>query len=426
MESLLKIQKNDTSLVESGNNKINQQNSKQNSTCLNSVNELQQENTKLNSQLQNNTMEITYLKSQLHDCKLNDTNCSKYNHDQQILLDQCQKSKEDMQKEIEDRKIIQNELNDCKNYSSHIENQLTVTQLNLTDLQAELAKKIQEKPVTILPKSCLNLSPGIQEIQLPNNKSCNVLCDDDGWMIIQRRINGKQDFDKKWQEYVDGFGELDGDFWFGLEKLHLVTSSMATPITNILIQQSSQQHTICINSVSEQQQENTKLKLQLQQSSNEIKEFQNQINACQVNSTNFEKRSDEKIKKCHSDQNSLVSCRMALISEKDKSYDKNSEMKKLINESEKIHEKLVSCQKHYGEKRIEAQQKTSFEKNLNDCEKKRADIENNLRRKTVKLSKAQPELDNCTSIKDELLTQLNINNNPPSSCLNLSAGIHEI
>ncbi|XP_051858688.1 ficolin-1-like [Drosophila albomicans] len=171
-------------------------------------------------------MEITHLKSQLHDCKLNDTNCSKYNHDQQILLDQCQKSKEDMQKEIEDRKIIQNELNDCKNYSSHIENQLTVTQLNLTDLQAELAKNIQKKPVTILPKSCLNLSSGIQEIQLPNKESSNVLCDDDGWMIIQRRINGKQDFDKNWQEYVDGFGYLDGDFWFGLEKLHLVTSSM--------------------------------------------------------------------------------------------------------------------------------------------------------------------------------------------------------
>ncbi|XP_062142372.1 ficolin-1-like [Drosophila sulfurigaster albostrigata] len=44
-------------------------------------------------------------------------------------------------------------------------------------------------------------------------------------MIIQRRINGDQDFDKNWQEYVNGFGYLDGDFWFGLENLHLLTSS---------------------------------------------------------------------------------------------------------------------------------------------------------------------------------------------------------
>ncbi|XP_062132711.1 ficolin-1-like isoform X2 [Drosophila sulfurigaster albostrigata] len=203
MNSIIKPCENVISLLESGNNKINQQISKQNSTCWNSVSELQHENTKLNSQLQNITTDIKYLESQLN---------------------QCQKSKEDMQKDIQNQKIIQNELNNCKNYSSLIENQLRVTQLNLTDLQDELTK-IQKKTVRILPKSCLNLSPGIQEIQLPNNKSCNVLCDDDGWMIIQRRINGEQNFDKNWQEYVDGFGYLDGDFWFGLENLHLLTSS---------------------------------------------------------------------------------------------------------------------------------------------------------------------------------------------------------
>ncbi|XP_060656599.1 uncharacterized protein LOC132791611 [Drosophila nasuta] len=170
LKSIIKPCENVISLLESGNNKINQQNTKLDATCINSVNELQQENTKLNSQLQNITTDITYLESQLTGCELNYTNLAKYQRDQQILLVQCQKNNEDIQKTIGDRKLIQNELNDCKNYSSDIENQLRVTQLNLTDLQAELAKKIQEKPVTILPKSCLNLSPGIQEIQLPNKK----------------------------------------------------------------------------------------------------------------------------------------------------------------------------------------------------------------------------------------------------------------
>ncbi|KAH8263537.1 hypothetical protein KR044_010272, partial [Drosophila immigrans] len=66
---------------------------------------------------------------------------------------------------------------------------------------------------------------GAQEIQIGNEKPFHVRCDGDGWMIIQQRINGAQEFNKSWQEYVDGFGDLQGDFFIGLEKLHLITSS---------------------------------------------------------------------------------------------------------------------------------------------------------------------------------------------------------
>ncbi|XP_060661882.1 angiopoietin-related protein 3-like [Drosophila nasuta] len=227
LKSIIKPCENVTSLLESGNNKINQQNSKLDATCLNSVNELQQENTKLNSQLQNNTMEITYLENQLTVCELNYTNLAEYQRDQQILLVQCQKNNEDIQKTIGDRKLIQNELNDCKNYRSDIENQLRVTQLNSTDLQEELTNlnSFKEKSVESLPDSCIGWTAGTLKIQLPNKESSNVLCDDDGWMIIQRRINGEQDFNKNWQEYVNGFGDINGEFWIGLEKLHLLTSS---------------------------------------------------------------------------------------------------------------------------------------------------------------------------------------------------------
>ncbi|XP_062141989.1 fibrinogen-like protein 1 [Drosophila sulfurigaster albostrigata] len=80
-------------------------------------------------------------------------------------------------------------------------------------------------PLRTLPSSCLHLSAGFQEIQ-PQNKSSNyVLCDDAGWVVIQRRTNGEEDFNKSWQEYEDGFGNSRTDFFIGLKKLQLFTSS---------------------------------------------------------------------------------------------------------------------------------------------------------------------------------------------------------
>ncbi len=43
------------------------------------------------------------------------------------------------------------------------------------------------------------------------------------WMVIQRRINGSVDFYRNWTEYVAGFGDLEGEFWYGLEKMHCLT-----------------------------------------------------------------------------------------------------------------------------------------------------------------------------------------------------------
>ncbi|XP_060666470.1 angiopoietin-related protein 4-like [Drosophila nasuta] len=68
------------------------------------------------------------------------------------------------------------------------------------------------------------MTAGIQEIQIGNAKPFKAMCDGDGWMIIQRRINGTEDFNRTWQEYEDGFGDLNEEFWFGLEKIHLATS----------------------------------------------------------------------------------------------------------------------------------------------------------------------------------------------------------
>ena len=44
------------------------------------------------------------------------------------------------------------------------------------------------------------------------------------WLIIQRRINGSVNFYRNWLNYVKGFGDLEGEFWYGLDKIHCLTT----------------------------------------------------------------------------------------------------------------------------------------------------------------------------------------------------------
>ena len=46
-----------------------------------------------------------------------------------------------------------------------------------------------------------------------------------GWTVVQKRLNGSVDFHRNWSDYKNGFGELDGESWLGLEKMHRLTKS---------------------------------------------------------------------------------------------------------------------------------------------------------------------------------------------------------
>ena len=68
---------------------------------------------------------------------------------------------------------------------------------------------------------------GIYEINFMD-KTIRLLCDMTthpfGWTVFQKRFDGSVNFNRKWTEYKNGFGNLKSEFWLGNEFLHLLTT----------------------------------------------------------------------------------------------------------------------------------------------------------------------------------------------------------
>ena len=59
----------------------------------------------------------------------------------------------------------------------------------------------------------------IPEIGLSNVR-CDMVTPPGGWIVIQRRVDATVCFIRTWADYKRGFGNLNGNFWLGLEKIH--------------------------------------------------------------------------------------------------------------------------------------------------------------------------------------------------------------
>ena len=92
------------------------------------------------------------------------------------------------------------------------------------------------RPFTAPIRSCCDLRifppdrvpTGVYKMSMGTFGTANVYCgmttDDGGWLVIQRnRKNSQLSFNKNWREYEEGFGDLNKDFWAGLELMHTLT-----------------------------------------------------------------------------------------------------------------------------------------------------------------------------------------------------------
>ena len=106
-------------------------------------------------------------------------------------------------------------------------------------------KETQPSPLpSPLPRDCTeiylkgNHTSGIHKIQpnppqglyhsntsAPVSVYCDMDTDDGAWTVFQRRHNGLVDFYRDWEDYKQGFGYVNGDYWLGLQILHWLTST---------------------------------------------------------------------------------------------------------------------------------------------------------------------------------------------------------
>lgn len=71
---------------------------------------------------------------------------------------------------------------------------------------------------------------GVYTIDPDGLGSFDVFCDQNsargGWTVFQKRLDGSVDFNNRgWADFKRGFGNLNGEFWLGLDKIHRLTKT---------------------------------------------------------------------------------------------------------------------------------------------------------------------------------------------------------
>ena len=87
--------------------------------------------------------------------------------------------------------------------------------------------------INLLDNQCMKLPSTFQCGEVPGYicvKNNTMICklDSNGRLAWLRRVDGWVPFNRTWDEYVAGFGDVSGSFWLGLEKLHLITQAQNT------------------------------------------------------------------------------------------------------------------------------------------------------------------------------------------------------
>ncbi|CAH2241924.1 jg27100 [Pararge aegeria aegeria] len=137
--------------------------------------------------------------------------------------------------------ILKSEVN-MSNLANNGAVEMGTVEMRLPELMGEVktlqpVEREYENLVNKLPKDCSNISGAAGTFLIHPGKSPVETWCSDGSTLLQRRFNGSVEFNRKFSEYVHGFGKASSEFWLGLETMHELTadncSSMRIDMTDI-------------------------------------------------------------------------------------------------------------------------------------------------------------------------------------------------
>ena len=117
--------------------------------------------------------------------------------------------------------------------------------LNVVNLVHEKGSKIfsaQMSKRCMLFRDCLEWfehgfkKDGVYDVNI-NGKTTKVFCDmtsnEGGWTVFQRRIDGAVNFNRSWEDYKNGFGSVNGEYWLGNKFIHQLSKSVSNTLVRI-------------------------------------------------------------------------------------------------------------------------------------------------------------------------------------------------
>ncbi|XP_037720169.1 fibrinogen-like protein 1 [Drosophila subpulchrella] len=131
--------------------------------------------------------------------------------------------------------VCEANLSEKENHITQLESKIKNHEEKINELNEKLSEiTLYNETCQIQSESRIFLSctkiPSVKMVTLPDFEPFladyeDIPCAGSGWMVIQRRIDGKLSFKQYENHYQNGFGDLGGELWLGLEKMHRLTAN---------------------------------------------------------------------------------------------------------------------------------------------------------------------------------------------------------